>query len=87
VNALAKAAQAAGLDAKTALIAAAHALGDGIAYWRESGASLTELLDEATTPGGTAAATMAAMTRAGYEKAVAKGVAAGMAQARRNAKR
>jgi pyrroline-5-carboxylate reductase len=34
---LAKVAQAAGLDRDTALTAAAHALGDGIFYWRESG--------------------------------------------------
>lgn len=87
LNALANAAQEAGLDAKTALTVAAHALGDGIAYWRESGESLADLLDEAATPGGTAAATMAAMSRAGYEKAVAKGLDAGIAQARRNAKR
>src|SRR3954469_21386635 len=37
---LAAAAQQAGLDRNTALTAAAHALADGIAYWRESGLSL-----------------------------------------------
>lgn len=84
--ALAKEAQDAGLDPKTALIAAAHALGDGIFYWRESGLSLDELLHEAATPGGIAAATMQAMDRAGYSRAVAKGLAAGIAQARRNAR-
>jgi pyrroline-5-carboxylate reductase len=85
--ALAKAAQDAGLDRKTALIAAAHALGDGIAYWRASGLSLDELLEEAATPGGIAAATMAAMDRAGYSRAVARGIHAGVKQARRNARR
>jgi hypothetical protein len=75
------------LDDKTALLAAAHALGDGILYWRESGLSLDELLAEAATPGGIAAATMAAMDKAGYGRAVAKGLAAGIGQARRNAKR
>jgi len=85
--ALAAAARSVGLDDKTALIAAAHALGDGIFYWRESGLSLDELLAEAATPGGIAAATMAAMDRAGYARVVAKGLAAGVAQARRNARR
>jgi len=84
--ALARGARDVGLDDKTALIAAAHALGDGILYWRESGLSLDELLEEAATPGGIAAATMAAMDRAGYARAVAKGLAAGVGQARRNAK-
>lgn len=84
---LAKKAHSAGLDEKTALIAASHALADGIVYWRESGLSLDELLREAATPGGIAAATMKAMDRAGYGSVVAKGLAAGIAQARRNARR
>ena len=84
--ALAKAAHRAGLDKKTALTAAAHALADGILYWRESGLTLDELLREAATPGGIAAATMKEMDRAGYSRAVAKGLAAGIAQARRNAR-
>ena len=63
----------------------AHALSDGILYWRESGLSLDELLHEAATPGGIAAATMAAMDNAGYARVMQKGLAAGMAQARRNA--
>ncbi len=76
-----------GLSRKTALLAAAHALADGIAYWRESGESLDDLLHEAATPGGIAAATMAAMDRAGYSRVIAKGLAAGIRQARRNAGR
>lgn len=83
---LAEAAQQAGLNRKTALIAAAHALSEGIAYWRESGLELDELLHEAATPGGIAAATMAAMDQSGYARVVRKGVSAGIAQARRNAK-
>jgi pyrroline-5-carboxylate reductase len=82
---LAKAAEFAGLNGRVALIAAAHALSDGIVYWRESGLSLDELLHEAATPGGIAAATMAAMDQARYARVVAKGLAAGIAQARRNA--
>lgn len=85
VATLAKAAQDAGLDRKTALIAAAHALGDGIYYWRQSGETLDELLQEAATPGGIAAATMAAMDKAGYARVIAKGVKAGVERARKNA--
>jgi pyrroline-5-carboxylate reductase len=84
---LAEAARRAGLNREAAEIAAAHALSDGIAYWRESKLKLDELLHEAATPGGIAAATMAAMDQAGYAHIVAKGVAAGIAQARRNAKK
>lgn len=84
--ALAKAGQDAGLDRKTALTAAAHALCDGIGYWRESGESVDDLLHEAATPGGIAAATMAAMDKTGYARVVAKGLKAGIRQARRNAR-
>ena len=84
LKALAKAAQNSGLDAKTSLIAAAHALSNGIEYWRESGEKLEDLLAEAATPGGIAAATMAAMDQAGYKQAVASGIRAGIEQARRN---
>jgi pyrroline-5-carboxylate reductase len=82
---LAGAAQRAGLNRKVALIAAAHALSDGILYWRQSGMSLDELLHEAATPAGIAAATMAAMDKTGYARVMQKGLAAGIAQARRNA--
>jgi len=84
---LAKAAQDAGLDRKTALIAAAHALSDGIVYWRGSGQSLHDLLHEAATPGGIAAATMSAMDASGYARVVEQGIRAGIRQAQRNAKR
>ncbi len=84
---LAKAARDAGLRGNAALTAAAHALGDGIGYWRESGESLEDLLHEAATPGGIAAATMAAMDESGYARAVRNGIRAGVKQARRNAKR
>lgn len=82
---LAKAAERAGLNRKAALSGAAHALSDSILYWRESRLSLDELLHEAATPGGIAAATMSAMDNAGYARSVAKGLAAGIRQARRNA--
>lgn len=84
---LAKAAQSAGLDHGNALTAAAHALCDGILYLRESGLGLADLLHEAVTPGGIAAATMSAMDKAGYARVVANGIRAGVEQARRNARR
>jgi pyrroline-5-carboxylate reductase len=84
---LAKAAQDAGLDRGTALTAAAHALADGISYWRGSRGELSELLKEAATPGGIAAATMTAMDQAGYGRVLAKGLAAGIRQAKWNAGR
>jgi pyrroline-5-carboxylate reductase len=84
---LANAAHHAGLDRSAALTAAAHALSDGIWYWRESGKELAELLHEAITPGGIAAATMSAMDAAGYARVVDKGIRAGVKQARLNAKR
>jgi pyrroline-5-carboxylate reductase len=84
---LAKAAGRAGLDRATALTAAAHALGDAISYWKQSGVSLEDLLHEAATPGGIAAATMLAMDKSGYARAVEQGIRAGVRQARLNARR
>jgi pyrroline-5-carboxylate reductase len=84
---LANAAQAAGLDRAAAMTAAAHALGDGILYWRESGKNVTDLLREAVTPGGIAAAAMSAMDAAGYARAVRNGIRAGINRAELNAKR
>jgi len=83
---MAAAAQKLGLDRKTALTAAAHALADGIVVWREGGTSLDALIEEAATPGGIAAAAMAAMDHAGYARVIKKGLEAGRRQARRNAK-
>jgi pyrroline-5-carboxylate reductase len=82
--ALAKAGQAAGLDRRVALAASAHALAAGVIAWREGKQSLESLLEEAATPGGIAATTMAAMDAAGYRKAVRNGVRAGLRRARAN---
>jgi pyrroline-5-carboxylate reductase len=82
--ALARAAQDLGLNPKSAMIAAAHALADGIQYWRESKTGLPELLHEATTPGGIAGTVMASMESAGYGKIVKRGLQAGLARARKN---
>jgi pyrroline-5-carboxylate reductase len=84
---LASAAERLGLDRKTALTAAAHALADGIAAWREGNISLDALLHEAATPGGIAARVMETMNRKGYKKVVARGLAAGFSLARKNAER
>jgi pyrroline-5-carboxylate reductase len=83
---LAAAGQAMGLDRKLALMAAAHALGDGIAAWREGNAPLDDLLHEAATPGGIAAAVMESMRRAGYQRMLVQALRAGMRRARKNAK-
>jgi pyrroline-5-carboxylate reductase len=83
---LARIAQAAGLDRKTALLASAHALADGIIAWRDGRDLLESLLEEAVTPGGIAAATATAMDAAGYGRAVRQGVVAGVRRARVNAR-
>ena len=80
------AAERLGLDRKTALLAAAHALGDGILSWREGNVSLPDLLHEAATPGGIAANTMSSMDDAGYKLAVERGVRTGLARTRTNAR-
>jgi pyrroline-5-carboxylate reductase len=83
---LVNAAQKLGLDRKTAFIAAAHGLADGIISWREENAVLKELLHEAATPGGISAAVISTMDDAGYIKAVENGLRAGVARARKNAR-
>ena len=86
LSVLAEAAQKIGLDRRTALTAAVHALGDGIQAWRDGSISLDALLQEAATPGGVAAATLAAMEKSGYRRAVQEGLRAGLDRARRYAK-
>jgi pyrroline-5-carboxylate reductase len=87
LDALVGAAVKLGLDRKTAMTAAAHALGDGILAWRDSNVSLSALLHEAATPGGIAAATMARMDKSGYKRIVEQGLRAGVSRAKKNAKR
>lgn len=81
------AAEAIGLDRKSARVAAAHALADGIAAWRAGTSPLEDLLQEASTPGGIAAAVIASMNDVGYARIVQQGLRAGIRQARRNAER
>jgi pyrroline-5-carboxylate reductase len=85
--ALVGAAEAVGLDRKTALVAGAHALADGIAAWRAGNLSLEKLLREAATPGGIAEAVTAALDQAGYRRIVKNGLSAGIRRARKNAER
>src|SRR5437763_16245922 len=84
--ALAGAAQKLGLDRRTPITAAAHALADGIIAWREGKVSLNQLLRDAATPGGTAATVLAAMTSAGYESAIARGLRAGITRTKKTAR-
>jgi pyrroline-5-carboxylate reductase len=83
---LIKAGEAVGLDHKTARLAAAHALADGISAWREGKLSLEELLKEAATPGGTAAAVMNSLDQADYQEILRKGLRTGLARAKKNAR-
>ena len=74
-----------GLDRKTALTAAAHALADGILAWRDGDIPLNNLLSEAATPGGIAATVMKFMNAAGYQRAVRIGLIGGFKRTRQNA--
>jgi pyrroline-5-carboxylate reductase len=84
---LARAGERIGLDRKTAMTAAAHALADGILSWRAGEIGLEDLLHEAATPHGIAATTLAAMDRSGYLRTVERGLRAGLAKAQANANR
>lgn len=83
----ARAAEKLGLDRKTALVASAHALADGILAWREASVPLDELLKEAATPGGIAATVMRTMDETGYQRTIERGLRAGLKRTRANAKR
>jgi pyrroline-5-carboxylate reductase len=82
---LADAAQSIGLDRRTALEAASHALGEGILAWRAGRTSLNALLHEAATPGGIAATVTTSMEQSGYRRMVEHALRAGMARAKSNA--
>lgn len=83
---LARSAEKLGLNRKTALIAAAHAIADGIIAWRDGHIPLETLLQEATTPGGIAASVIESMNHAGYKEVVMRGLAEGLSRARQNSK-
>jgi pyrroline-5-carboxylate reductase len=75
-----------GLDRKTALAAAAHALAGGVLAFSEGNLPLEKLIEEAATPGGIAATVMKTMDDSGYYRIVERGVRAGVARARANAR-
>jgi pyrroline-5-carboxylate reductase len=85
--ALSRAGEKLGLDPKTALAAAAHALAGGVTAFTEGNLPLQRLIHEAATPGGIAATVMRTMDNAGYYHIVERGVRAGVARARANARR
>lgn len=85
--ALSNAGKRLGLDRKTALEAAAHALAGGVMAFTEGGLPLEKLMHEAATPGGIAAQVIKTMDDAGYYRIVERGVRAGVARARANARR
>jgi pyrroline-5-carboxylate reductase len=87
LSVLSAAAMKLGLDRRTAEAAAAHAFADGILSWRENGRKLSELLHEAATPGGIAAAVMESEESAGYSNIVERALRAGVARARSQRKR
>ena len=79
------AAEAIGLDRKSARVAAAHALADGILAWREGQVRLKQLTREAATPGGIASAVISELDRSGFQEIIGRGLRAGMERARKNA--
>ncbi|HYL95058.1 MAG TPA: pyrroline-5-carboxylate reductase dimerization domain-containing protein [Terriglobales bacterium] len=85
--ALSRAGEKLGLNSKTALAAAAHALAGGVLAFSEGKLPLEKLIHEAATPGGIAATVMKAMDDAGYYRIIERGVRAGVARARANARK
>jgi pyrroline-5-carboxylate reductase len=85
--ALSRAGQKLGLDQRTALRAAAHALAGGVSAFTEGNLPLNKLMQEAATPGGIAAAVIKTMDDAGYYRTIERGVRAGVIRARANARR
>ena len=85
--ALSRAGEKLGLNPKTALAAAAHALAGGVMAFTEGRLPLEKLIHEAATPGGIAATVMKTMDDAGYYLIVERGVRAGIARARANARK
>jgi pyrroline-5-carboxylate reductase len=81
-----RAARRLGLDARTAFVAVAHSLADGVRSLSGTEA-LVEALEEAATPGGIAARVLETMRASGYERVIERAFRAGLAQARRVARR
>ena len=77
-----RAARRLGLSERTALVAAAHGLAEGVRAVAENPAALAALLAEAATPGGIAAEVMRVMRAGGYERLVERAFRAGVLRAR-----
>ena len=78
-----RAARRLGLSERTALLAAAHGLVEGVRAVAKNPAALDALLAEAATPGGIAAEVTRVMRAGGYERLVERAYRAGVARARR----
>ncbi len=85
--ALVAAAEAIGLDRKSARLAAAHALADGIAAWRGAIYPWRNCCKRQLRPAARRPAVMASLDDAGYGKILEQGLRAGIRQARKNAGR
>ena len=81
-----RAARRLGLSARTAFLAAAHGLAEGVRALEQNPAALGALLAEAATPGGIAAQVTRAMRAGGYERIVERAYRAGVQRARRVAR-
>jgi len=77
-----RAARRIGLSPRTAFVAAAHGLVDGLHSLQKGGASLDELLAEAATPGGIAGKVLETQRAGGYERLMERAFRAGVARAR-----
>jgi pyrroline-5-carboxylate reductase len=82
-----RAARKIGLGARTATVAVTHALAEGVRAPGEGDGSLEELMAEAATPGGIAAATLDRMRAGAYDRIVERAFRAGLARARKMAPR
>jgi pyrroline-5-carboxylate reductase len=82
LHAMTRAGMSLGLPRNVAERAAAHALCESILSLRVSGVSLDELLQEATTPGGTSAAVIASLKKSGYAEMLERALGAGVRRAK-----
>jgi len=81
-----RAARKIGLSPRTAFLASAHGLAEGVRALKENPTALEKLLAEAATPGGIAAEVMRAMRAGGYDRLIERACRAGIARARRPAR-
>ncbi|HUJ41354.1 MAG TPA: NAD(P)-binding domain-containing protein [Candidatus Acidoferrales bacterium] len=77
-----RAARRLGLGERTAWLAAAHGLAEGVRAAAENPAALDALLAEAATPAGIAAETLRVMRAGGYQRLVERAYRAGVERAR-----